>query len=193
MSYSVVMSSVNQAFKEIDRIDFVPANLKDKAYIDTPLPIGFGQTISQPSTVEFMLTQLNASSGNKVLDVGSGSGWTSALLSKIVGLNGKVFAVERIPELLEMGQKNCKKFNIKNVTFYKAGKIFGLPQFAPYDRILVSASANELPFELVSQLKIGGKMIIPVKNDILEVIRTSKTEYSFVSYPGFVFVPLIKY
>jgi protein-L-isoaspartate(D-aspartate) O-methyltransferase len=186
------MDKINQAFLKIDRKEFIPDNLKDKAYQDRPLPIGYGQTISQPTTVRLMLEWLDARHGNRVLDVGSGSGWTTALLSNIVGALGFVDAVEIIPELLRFGKTNCQKLNIYNIKFYLGNSdIHVLPNKAPYDRILVSAFANHMPSELLSQLKIGGKMVIPIKNDVLEIRKKSEKKYIKITHPGFIFVPLI--
>ena len=161
------------------------------AKIDSPLPIGHGQTNSQPSTVKKMLAWLDAKPGDMVLDVGSGSGWTTALLSYIVGSKGYVYAVEKVPELVTFGRKNNKKLGIKNVKFFEAGESYGLPEHAPFDRILVSASAENLPHELIEQLKPGGKLVIPVKNDILEITKKPNGDVMTLIHPGFVFVPLI--
>lgn len=172
---------------KIDRKDFVLKEYEDEAYEDYPLPIGFGQTISQPSTVFFMLKLLNPKKGEKILDVGSGSGWTTALIAEAVGEKGKVFGIEKIPELVEFGRNNLSKYDFKNVQIFKAGKELGLPKEAPFDKILVSASAKEISQELVNQLKDKGVMVIPVGNDILRIEKGGKTE----KYEGFVFVPLI--
>lgn len=185
------MDKLQQAFARYWRQDFVPDNIRDQAWIDTALPIGFGQTISQPSTVELMLEWLEPEPGNKVLDVGSGSGWTTSLLSYLVGPKGKIYAVEKIPELLEFGRQNCQNAGVKNAKFYLAGKQYGLPKLAPFDRILVSAAANELSRALLEQLKIDGKMVIPVNNDILEITKTSQNNLEIITHQGFVFVPLI--
>ena len=185
------MDAVNKAFKSIQRVDFVPEYLKDRASIDAPLPIGFGQTISQPTTVRLMLEWLQAQPGEKVLDIGAGSGWTTALLSSMIGLKGKVFAIDRIPELVQFGRDNCTKVGIQNVRFFQAGKDYGLLHYSPYDRILVSAAAQKLPEELLNQLKVGGKLVIPVQNDILEITKTSDHGYESITHSGFVFVPLL--
>ena len=185
-------SFVGKAFEEVDRGDFVRAEHRDSVDVDAPLPIGFGQTISQPTTVRMMLEWLDAQPGNKVLDVGSGSGWTTALLSNIVGKKGKVYAVERVPELKEFGEKNCQKIGLNNVEFYLAKKDqLGLSKHFPYDRILVSASAEKLPQELIEQLKIKGKLVIPVQNSVLEITKISKGNIETEKHYGFVFVPLI--
>ena len=185
------MDSVDQAFKSIQRVDFVPEDLKDRASIDTPLPIGFGQTISQPTTVRLMMEWLETQPGERVLDIGSGSGWTTALLSSLVGPKGKVFAIERIAELVQFGRDNCNEVDIHNVRFFQASKGYGLLQYSPYDRILVSATAQKLPKELLNQLKVGGKLVIPVQNDILEITKTSDHNYESITHSGFVFVPLV--
>ena len=183
---------VDQAMAKMNRKYFVPDDLVGEAGIDIALPIGFGQTISQPSTVHLMLDWLEAEPGSKVLDIGSGSGWTTALLSHILGPKGQVDAVERIPELVEMGRTNCEKAGVKNAKFYQAGKQYGLPAHSPYDRILVSASADQLPKSILSQLKIGGKLVIPVKHDILEITKTSEKNFDIIAHQGFIFVPLVQ-
>lgn len=185
------MTTVDEAFRRIKRTDFVPADLRQYADIDAPLSIGYGQTISQPSTVRFMLNLLRVEQGHKVLDIGSGSGWTTALLSYLVGPEGMVYAVERIPDLLEFGQQNCRRVGVKNAKFFTADKQYGLPKHAPFDRILVSAAAQKLPDELLAQLKVSGKIVIPVNNDILEVDLLEAGRTSINKYHGFIFVPLV--
>jgi protein-L-isoaspartate(D-aspartate) O-methyltransferase len=186
------MDNVEKAFQDVPRKNFIPDRMQRSAYLDMPLPIGFGQTISQPSTVKKMLEWLEVEPGNKVLDVGSGSGWTTALLSNIVGRRGKVFAVEKIPELVEFGRQNNRVIGNRKAEFHQAGEVFGLLEHAPYDRILVSAAADELPHELIEQLAKGGKLVIPVLNDILEIEKDAKGHLDIKSHPGFVFVPLVK-
>ena len=182
---------MEEAFDVVDRDKFMPANVRHMAGYDQAMPIGYGQTISQPYTVNLMLQWLDPRPGDKVLDVGSGSGWTTALLAHLVGLKGKIFAVERIPELVEFGRDNCERFGVKNAEFYTAGDEFGWPEEAPFDRILVSASADELPQTLIDQLKVGGKLVIPVQYDILEITKEPKDKIKTVKHPGFVFVPLL--
>jgi len=183
--------NIINAFKTIDRKDFVLKEYENEAYGDYPLPIGFGQTISQPTTVAFMLELLQPKKGDKVLDVGSGSGWTTALLAQIVGKKGRVFGVEKIPQLISFGKENLAKYHFPNAEIRKAGKELGLRKKAPFDRILVSAAAQTIPQELVEQLKIGGIMVIPVNNDILRIKKVSDKEIKTQRFEGFVFVPLI--
>jgi len=181
--------SIIKAFKKIDRGDFVLPEYEDEAYDDFPLPIGHGQTISQPLTVAFMLELLDSKKGSKVLDVGSGSGWTTALLAEI-SENGFVFGTEIIPDLVAFGKNNLAKYRLSNAEIRQAVKEIGLEEKAPFDRILVSASAKEIPEGLLKQLKIGGIMVIPVENSILKIEKISKEEIKTERFDGFVFVPL---
>jgi protein-L-isoaspartate(D-aspartate) O-methyltransferase len=180
-----------EAFEKIDRKYFIPEAFEDHIYIDRPLPIGKEQTISQPSTVAFMLEQLQPQKGEKILDIGSGSGWTTALLCQIVGSKGSVLGLERVDELVEQGQKNLKKLNLEeHCKIEKAGDTLGKPG-EQFDKILVSASAEEIPEELFAQLKIGGVLVIPVQNSIFRFKKISDTKIEAQEFPGFVFVPLI--
>lgn len=175
----------------VSRIKFLPPEVRRNAAVDAPLPIGFGQTISQPTVVRWMLKWLDPQSGEKILDVGSGSGWTTALLAYLVGLEGAVYAVERIPQLVRFGAQNCERLGVRNAHFFEAGTVYGLPDFAPYDRILVSAAAVELPADLFGQLKPGGSMVLPIKNSIYVIKKMSNSTYKATEHPGFLFVPLI--
>lgn len=179
-----------EAFQTIDRADFVLPQYKSETYEDYPLPIGQGQTISQPTTVVFMLELLQPEKGGHVLDVGSGSGWTTALLADIVGREGEVWGVEIVPELVELGNNNLQKYNFPWARIVQAGETIGFPDKAPFDRILVSASGEELPEELIKQLKIGGRLVIPIRNSIWQIDKTSENIFKELEFPGFVFVPL---
>lgn len=185
------MSSIDKAFNTVRRKDFLPGTAKAQADIESALSIGHGQTNSQPEVVRLMLEWLAPKNGETILDVGSGSGWTTALLAHLVGPAGAVYAVEKIPELVEFGAENCKRAGVRNVRFFEAGNSYGLPQFAPYDRILVSASATELPEDLINQLKPGGRLVIPIGYSIYVVDKTDDNKLEATEYPGFVFVPLI--
>lgn len=178
------------AFTAIDRKDFVGLENVDNAYEDHALSIGYGATISQPTTVAFMLERLGAMPGNIVLDIGTGSGWTTALLATIVGQKGRVYGIEIVPELVAFGQYNLNKYKFSNVSLEQAGDTLGLPANAPFDRILVSAGTNHVPNELLMQLKEGGTMIIPIDAAIWEVKKSSDSATTIYKYPGFMFVPL---
>jgi len=179
------------AFRTVDRKDFVLKEYEKEAYGDYPLPIGFGQTISQPTTVAFMLELLQPEKGDKILDVGSGSGWTTALLAHIAGKKGKVFGLEKIPELVSLGKENLAKYDFSNARILKAKEELGLKEEAPFDKILVSAFARTVPEELVKQLKTGGVVVMPVDNDILRIEKVSSKENKIQKFEGFVFVPLV--
>ena len=181
-----------EAFEKIDRKNFIPEDFREHIYIDRPLPIGKEQTISQPSTVAFMLERLEPQKGDKILDIGSGSGWTTALLCQIVGEEGSVLGLERHDELVEKGQQNLARLGLgDHCRIEKAGKELGTPG-KQYDKILVSASAEEIPEELFDQLKIGGILVIPVQNSIFRFKKLSDTKVEAQEFPGFVFVPLIR-
>jgi protein-L-isoaspartate(D-aspartate) O-methyltransferase len=184
-----------EAFRRIKRIDFLPENLKDLAELNEALPIGYGQTISQPLVVAFMLELLNPKEGEKILDVGSGSGWTTALLAQMVGEKGKVIAIDIIPELVEFGKKNVAKYNFIEkgiVEFICADGSKGYQKESPYDKILASASAKECYPAWKEQLKVGGRIVTPIGTSIWLFIKKSEKQFEEFEYPGFVFVPLIE-
>ncbi|PIU42840.1 MAG: protein-L-isoaspartate O-methyltransferase [Parcubacteria group bacterium CG_4_9_14_0_2_um_filter_35_11] len=186
--------SVIEAFRKIKRADFLPSHLKSLSDIDEALPIGEGQTISQPAVVAFMIELLEPKKGEKILDVGSGSGWTTALLAQIVGEKGKVFGIELIPSLAEFGKENIKRYNfiengIVKILCQDGSK--GLPEEAPFDKILVSASAEDVSQAFREQLKKGGKLVIPISTSIWLFKKKEKDVFEEKEYPGFVFVPLI--
>jgi len=160
------------------------------ASFDGPLSIGHGQTNSQPRTVEAMLRLLRVEPGQRVLDVGSGSGWTTALLAHLTGESGEVLGVEIEADLVRFGSDNLAATHQPWASIHQAEPGFlGLPDKAPYDRILVSAEPRTLPEELVDQLVDGGRMVIPVFGTMLLVRRTgAATEVS--EHGGYRFVPL---
>lgn len=205
-----------EAFKQIDRIDFVLEEYKADAYVNAPLPIGFGQTISQPLTVAFMIELLQPKTSEKILEIGSGSGWQTAMLAycvsgainidenseKNIGESqpaqgqSKVVAVERIPELKEMAQKNVAKYgfiekNLVEIVLGDGSK--GYKNEAPYDKIIAAAAAEgDIPALWKKQLKIGGRIVAPVGESIIVIDKVSKMKYIKKEYFGFSFVPLIK-
>lgn len=191
-----------EAFRKIKRADFLPAEMKDLAELNEALPIGYGQTISQPLVVAFMLEHLEPRPGDKILDVGSGSGWTSALLGEIVGEKGKVIAIEVVPELKEFGKNNAAKYNFIEkgiMEFVCADGSKGYPNIASrselvegFDKILASASAERLSLAWKEQIKIGGRIVAPIGSSIWLFIKESAAEFKEVEFSGFVFVPLIE-
>ncbi|MFH0923351.1 MAG: protein-L-isoaspartate O-methyltransferase [Candidatus Falkowbacteria bacterium] len=188
------------AFRIIKREDFLRDQDEGMAEVNAPLSIGHGQTISQPLTVAFMLELLQPEKGDKILDVGSGSGWTVALLAQIIGKKGKIYGMERIEELKKFAENNILKYNIisKGIAEIIQGDgRKGLPEHAPFDKIIVAAAAEEIPKALLKQLKAGGRLVIPVgrqyeSQDIVAVDKVGEDEFKEKRYPGFVFVPLVK-
>lgn len=179
--------NIIKSFKSVDRSLFVPIELKEKAHEDTALPIGRQQTISQPYTIAFMLSLLDIKPGQKILEVGSGSGYVLALLSKL-NPTGSIIGIERILELAQESQQRLK--NYSNIKLISANGLKGLQEKAPYDRILVSAEAQEMPQDLVRQLKPEGIMVCPVNNKLV-VVKKHTGENEITEYPGFSFVPLV--
>lgn len=183
------------AFKKIKRVDFLPDDMKDLAELNEALPIGFGQTISQPLVVAFMLELLEPKEGEKILDIGSGSGWTTALLAQIVGEQGKVIAIDIVPELVEFGKKNVQNYNFIEkgiVEFIYTDGSKGYKKEAPFDKILASATAREVPKAWKEQLKINGRIVLPINSSIWLFTKKSEREFEEKEHPGFVFVPLIE-
>ena len=179
-----------EAFKKVDRADFVLPEFLTQAYEDYPLPIGFDQTISQPTTVAIMLELLQPYRGEKILDIGSGSGWTTTLLGQITGVHGRILGIEIIPELVKLGQVNLAKYHLAQAKILLANKKLGLTQHAPFSKILVSAAATSLPQELVGQLKIKGRLVLPINNSIWQIDKISDDQIRIKEYYGFSFVPL---
>lgn len=186
----LVTRSIVDALSKMDRINFIRPEDLNRAYMDNPLSIGYGQTISQPYTVVFMLELLQPEKGNKVLDIGSGSGWTTALLAYIVQKEGSVLGMEKASDLVKFGKSNIEKYNFTNAKIVQSGEKLGKPE-EQFDRILVSAAAREVPDELVDQLKIGGRMVIPVQSSIYKVDKVSEDQVEKDENYGFSFVPLI--
>jgi protein-L-isoaspartate(D-aspartate) O-methyltransferase len=182
---------VAAAFAAVPRASFLPEGERRSAGFDGPLPIGHGQTNSQPRTVESMLRLLDVNPGHKVLDVGSGSGWTTALLAHLTGPTGRVLGVEIEPDLVELGTRNLDAFGFSWASIHEARPgVLGLPDAAPYHRILVSAMARELPDELVEQLHSGGVMVIPVNGTMLRVSRSMRG-VGITRHGSYRFVPLL--
>jgi protein-L-isoaspartate(D-aspartate) O-methyltransferase len=156
--------STLKAMKNVQRHLFVPEELKQNAYDDRPLPIGYGQTISQPYIVAYMTEIILPRKGQKVLEIGTGSGYQAAVLAEIVDT---VYTIEIITELSNSAEQRLKKLNYKNVYVKNADGYYGWKEAAPFDAIVVTAAAEFVPPPLVEQLKDGGKMIIPVGSPFL--------------------------
>ncbi len=198
--------SIINAFQCIDRADFVPDEFRDSAYVDEPLPIGFGQTISQPWTVAFMLELLAPEPGECILDVGLGSGWQTALLAYIVSHSregtelpenryGQVIGIEVIPELARRGRENLFKYNfIKRgiVEIHCLNAVKGYPGVRKFDRIIAAASATEVPDAWKSQVKIGGRIVAPIDSHIVVMKKENQKDFTTERHEGFAFVPFVE-
>ena len=186
--------AVKRAFLKYPRYLFVEEKYRKYAHLDEPLPIPAGQTISAPHMVAIMLELAELKPGMNVLEIGTGSGWNAALISELVKTD--VYTVERIPELVEFARRNLERAGAKNIHVIPGDGTLGFPPKAPYDRILVTAGAPDIPKPLVEQLKPGGKLIIPVGSyhlwqDLLEVIKLEDGSIKVKNHGGVAFVPLI--
>ncbi len=175
------------AFYSVPREEFVLPEYKKYAYTNDALPLIEGQTISQPLTVAVMTEALQPEKGNKILEIGTGSGYQAAILSHVVGSSGKVITVERIPSLVVYAKERLKAY--KNVSVFYYDGTNGYPPKAPYDRIIVTASSPALPPPLLEQLKPHGKIVIPIRDEMFLIEKNSKLKKTFLG--NFLFVPLI--
>ena len=188
------------AMQQVPREEFLPDTLRERAYIDTPLPIGYGQTISALHMVGMMAEALHLSQGQIVLEVGSGSGYHAAVIAEIVAHQatqsaGHVYTLEIIPELYQFAQANLRKTHYDDrVTAIHSDGSLGLPDHAPFDAILVTAGAPDVPQHYIDQLAPGGRLVIPVGDRYSQVLyKITKTESGTekITSTGCVFVPLI--
>ena len=183
-------SLVLKAMKKVPRHEFVPSYLKEVAYSDRPLPIGEGQTISQPYIVAFMTEQLNLKGGEKVLEIGTGSGYQAAILAEIAG---EVYSIEIISSLGRQAEKRLKKLGYQNIHVKIGDGYLGLPEQAPFDAIIVTAAPDHIPQPLINQLKNGGRMIIPVGDYRQELILITKDKHGKIKKQPIlpvIFVPM---
>jgi protein-L-isoaspartate(D-aspartate) O-methyltransferase len=175
-SRGVRNESVLRAMLEVPRHEFVPAAYRDRAYEDEPLPIGLDQTISQPYIVALMTELVEPMPSHRVLEVGTGSGYQAAVIARLVS---QVYSIEIIPEHAQAAAERLKRLGVKNAEVRTGNGYLGWPEHAPFDGILVTAGATEIPPRLVEQLKPGGRMIIPVgstlSEQVLKVIRKDAT------------------
>lgn len=181
-----------KAFATVPRHEFVEADYQEEAYLDMPLPIGFGQTISQPSLVAQMTQALQLKGNEKVLEIGTGSGFQAAILSK---LTKKVYTVEIIEGLARHAKRVLEKLSIKNVFVQVGDGSLGLSKFAPYDAIIVTAAAPTIPDSLISQLKNNGRLVIPVgqstDSQILKLVTKKDSLVETKDIEPVMFVPLV--
>ena len=192
-SKGVTDARVLTVMEQIDRAAFLKGLFKDRAYEDMPLPISCGQTISQPSIVGLMTQALDVQARHKVLEVGTGSGYQAAILSKLAR---RVYTVDRFKRLVTDAQALFDRLDISNITAVTADGSHGFPEQAPFDRILLTAAAEDPPSTLLAQLRIGGIMVLPVgqSDTVQSLIRVTKTEtgLNYEELRTVRFVPLLE-
>jgi len=189
-----ISDKVLSAMEEVPRHFFIPQSESGRAYVDTPLPIGNSQTISAPHMVAIMCNLLELEQGQHVLEIGTGSGYNAAVMSRLVGDSGRIYSIERIEELAIFAQKNLKRAGCSNVEVLRDDGSSGYPLKAPYDRICVTASAPETPLALIEQLKTGGIMVIPEGGSYQQLFAIKKNEDGSIvkkKWGDVFFVPLI--
>jgi len=184
---------VESALQNIPRHEFVPESELEHAYDNEPLPIMKNQTISQPGVVTRMTEWLDVKNGQNILEIGTGSGWQSAILSYLVG-SGTIYSIERHPELAKFAQENLKKLKIDNVHVILGDGTLGYSQASPYDRIIITAACTEIPLPLLDQLSENGLIIAPVGGSSQSLVLLQKTSKGIVEIKNqskYVFVPLV--
>ncbi|MFQ1701320.1 protein-L-isoaspartate(D-aspartate) O-methyltransferase [Loktanella agnita] len=192
-SKGVTDTRVLTAMEQVDRADYVKGTFADRAYEDMPLPIACGQTISQPSVVGLMTQALQVSARDKVLEVGTGSGYQAAILSKLAR---RVYTVDRYRRLVQTAKAIFEQNDISNIITFTADGSHGFTDQAPFDRILVTAAAEDPPGPLLAQLRVGGIMVVPVgqSDAVQSLIRVTRREngYDYDELRAVRFVPLLE-
>ncbi len=183
---------LESAIRKVDRRDFVPAELKSEAYGNYPLPIGHGQTMSQPLTIVFMLELADVKEGESILEVGTGSGWQTAILAELTGPKGKVISIERIKELHDFAKSNLAAYDYKNIDLKVGDGSKGYAPAAPYDIIIAGAESSSVPKAWEEQLKIGGRLIFPMDGSVYRFTKQKDDSFKKEENYGFAFVPLIE-
>ncbi len=185
--------AVEHAFRLIPREVFIPDSIRHRAYVDTPLEIGEGQTISAPHMVAIMCEALDVKNGQTILEIGTGSGYHAAIVSKLVGDSGHVYSIERFSSLAEQAKKRLKKLKLENVTVLIGDGSLGDIEHAPFDRIYVTAASPDVPPPLLEQLKDNGKLLIPNGEYFctLELFEKNGLKITRTDHGGCVFVPLV--
>jgi len=180
------------AISKIPRHLFVPRHLVDESYSNYPLPIGEGQTISQPYTVAFMIQALELKKGDKVLEIGTGSGWNAALIAEIIK-PGKIYTTEIVPQLAKLSKNNITKTNLKNIEVIETDGSKGYEKEAPYDKIIITAAAPEIAQPWIEQLKENGIIVAPVGHRFgQQMVKAKKVKGKLIEehLGDFMFVPL---
>ena len=186
-------NKVESAFRNIPRHEFVPSSELDRAYYNEPLAIMKDQTISQPGVVSRMTEWLDVKDGQKILEIGTGSGWQTGILSYLVG-NGIVYSIERHSELANFAKENLQKLGIDNAHVILGDGSLGYPDESPFDRIIITAACKEIPLPLLEQLRENGLILAPVGDSSQSLVLLKKTSNGIVEIKkqsNYVFVPLL--
>ena len=187
---------VKHAMVKVPREEFLPAQQKPYAYIDRPLPIGEGQTISAPHMVAIICEALSLKEGMKVMEIGTGFGYNAAVVAEIIGKKGELYSIERVKSLYIFANDNLKRMGYSNVHLILGDGTLGLPDHAPFDRIYLTAAAPSIPETLKIQLKMGGKILAPVGTadhyqELILMEKLSQDVFKTINLGGVAFVPLI--
>jgi len=185
--------NVESAFKNIPRHEFVPTSQLDRAYYNEPLSIMKDQTISQPGVVARMTEWLDVKDGQKILEIGTGSAWQTAILSYLVG-TGTVYSIERHSELVKFARNNLEKFGLNNTQVILGDGTLGYQKESPYDKIIITAACTEIPLPLLEQLGENGLILAPVGDSSQSLVLLKKTSEGIVeikNQPNYIFVPLL--
>ncbi len=191
----VESEKVEEAMRKVPRHEFVPEQVRKQAYIDSPQPIGEGQTISAPHMVAMMVENLDLEEGQKVLEIGGGMGYHASVISEIVGKEGEVYSIEYIGSLAESAQKRVEEVGYKNVKIIQGDGSSGYEKGAPYDRISVACGAPSIPYPLIEQLVIEGKILIPIGSkffqSLIKATKKGEKKIEKENLGGVRFVPLM--
>ena len=193
----ITRENVKHAMIKVPREEFMPLDVRPYAYIDRPLPLGEGQTISAPHMVAIIAEKLELKDGMKVLEIGTGFGYNAAVIAEIIGKDGHVYTIERIESLALKARENLEKTGYSETVSVIIGDgTHGYPEEAPFDRIYATASAPKVPEPLKEQLKIGGTLLTPIGSDhyfqeLVSIKRVSEDDYKMQKLGGVVFVPMI--
>jgi protein-L-isoaspartate(D-aspartate) O-methyltransferase len=198
VSYGYIQTEiVKNAMQVVPREEFLPDEQKPYAYLDRPLPIGEGQTISAPHMVAIICEKLSLEQGMTVLEIGAGFGYNAAVVAEIVGDKGHVYSIERIESLVKIARDNLKRTTYdKRVTVIAGDGSLGLPEYAPFNRIYVTAAAPQIPEPLKDQLVVGGILVVPVGErdsyqELILIEKIDEDEFKTINLGGVAFVPLI--
>lgn len=187
---------VKRSMGKVPREEFLPTEQKPYAYIDRPLPIGEGQTISAPHMVAIICEELSLKEGMKILEIGTGFGYNAAVVAEIIGETGELYSIERVESLYNVAKDTLKRTGYSNVNLVLGDGTLGIPEAAPFDRIYLTAAAPYIPETLKNQLAIGGKILAPVGEidqyqELILLEKISDNEFKTTNLGGVAFVPLI--